>query len=420
LAQHLSEVAPTVRRRPKDRKDQIARVAAESFSALGYHSVRLESIAGEVGISAPALYRHYASKYDLFRDAVLALSQQLVDATDLATDLAADPAAGPADELLLDQLVQAVIDVALRNRESGGLYRWQARYLREADEARLVDQLRLVSHRLQQPLAERRPTSTPLQRRILATGLLSVAGGIADHRVRAPVEDITDVLSAASSALLNAELPTPENFVPGAPAWRIFTPDAGTYEALLHASMTLFHAHGYAETSMAQIAAVAGVRVAGIYRYFPGKADILSTALRRSSDRLSAELSRVNSNRPEPREALTQLVDAFVATSFANPELASIYYSERVNLTPADLKTLRNAQRSTIDSWVRLLLSARPECTATQARFLVHAAMGLVVDIGRLVHYDRPEADPADSADADHAYPQACVRALMHAVLFDT
>ncbi|AEF36904.1 putative regulatory protein [Mycolicibacter sinensis] len=375
----------------------------------------MEAIAGEVGISAPALYRHYASKYDLFRDAVLALSQQLVDATDLATDQTAEA----TDEATLDQLVEALIDVALRNRESGGLYRWQSRYLREADETRLVDQLRLVNRRLQAPLAARRPTSTSLQLRMLSAGLLSVAGGIADHRVRAPAEDIKDMLSGASSALLNAELPTADDFVPGAPAWRIFTPDAGTYEALLHAAMMLFHQHGYAETSMAQIAAVAGVRVAGIYRYFPGKADILSTALRRSSDRLSAELSRVNSDRPEPRDALTQLVDAYVATSFANPELASIYYSERVNLTPADQQALRNVQRSTIDSWVRLLAAVRPELTATHARFLVHAAMGLVVDIGRLVRYDRPETDSAGSPGANRAYPQACVRTLMHAVLFD-
>ncbi|MGV0697631.1 TetR/AcrR family transcriptional regulator [Mycolicibacter sinensis] len=415
MAQHLSAVASPRRRRPKDRKDQIARVAAEAFSTLGYHSVRLEAIAGEVGISAPALYRHYASKYDLFRDAVLALSQQLVDATDLATDLTAEA----TDEATLDQLVEALIDVALRNRESGGLYRWQSRYLREADETRLVDQLRLVNRRLQAPLAARRPTSTSLQLRMLSAGLLSVAGGIADHRVRAPAEDIKDMLSGASSALLNAELPTADDFVPGAPAWRIFTPDAGTYEALLHAAMMLFHQHGYAETSMAQIAAVAGVRVAGIYRYFPGKADILSTALRRSSDRLSAELSRVNSDRPEPRDALTQLVDAYVATSFANPELASIYYSERVNLTPADQQALRNVQRSTIDSWVRLLAAVRPELTATHARFLVHAAMGLVVDIGRLVRYDRPETDSASPPGANRAYPQACVRTLMHAVLFD-
>lgn len=407
MTQQLSEAAPGVRRRPKDRKDQIARAAAESFSALGYHAVSVETIATAVGISAPALYRHYASKYDLFREAVLALSQQLLDATEQVDASPEDPAA------VLDALVHAVIGVALRNRESGGLYRWQSRYLREPDATRLADQLLQVNRSIQRPLAELRPASTVLHQRMLSAGLLSVAGGIADHRVRAPTEEITDLLSGAAASLLNTELPTPDDFLAGAPAWRIFTPDAGTYEALLHASMMLFHQHGYAETTMAQIAAVAGVRVAGIYRYFPGKADILSTALRRSSDRLSAELSRVNSNRPEPRDALTQLVDAYVATSFANPELASIYYSERANLTPADQQALRNVQRSTIDSWVRLLVAARPELTATHARFLVHAAMGLVVDVGRLVRYDR-----TDPAGEPTAYPQACVRSLMHAVLF--
>lgn len=412
LAQHSPESAPPVRRRPKDRKYQIARAAAEAFSALGYHAVSVEAIATEVGVSAPALYRHYNSKYDLFRDAVLALGQQLVDATDLDFDAAENPATA------LDQLIQAVIGVALRNRESGGLYRWQARYLREADEVRLVDQLRLVNHRLQLPLTRLRPSATSFQRWTLSVGLLSVAGGIADHRVRAPADEIRAVLTDASSALLSAELPTPQDFAPGVPGWRIFTADAGVYESLLHASMTLFHRYGYAETSMAQIAEAAGLRVAGIYRYFPGKADLLSTALRRSSDRLSAELSRVHVSRPEPREALTLLVDAFVSTSFTNPELASVYYSEQVNLMPADRQLLRNAQRSTIDSWVRLLLPVRPELTATHARFLVHAAMGLVVDIGRLVHYDRPDPQRADSPDTNSGYPQACVRALMHAVLF--
>lgn len=401
-----------MRRRPKDRKDQIARAAAESFSTLGYHAVSVENIAAEVGISAPALYRHYASKYDLFRVAVLALSQQLVDVTDIGSD----PDEGPA--AVLDQLIQALIEVALRNRESGGLYRWQARYLREADSAQLLDQLRLVNLRLQLPLAELRPASPLLHRQMWSAAVLSVVGGITDHRVRATAEDIKDWLTEASWALLNAELPTPENFSPGTAGTRIFTSDAGTYEAVLHASMQLFHRYGYAETSVAQIAKVARLRVSSIYRYFPGKSDILSTALRRSSDRLSAELSVVNTNQSEPRAALTQLVDIYVATSFATPELAAIYYSEQIHLSPSDRALLRNVQRSTIDSWVGLLLSVRPELNATGARFLVHAAMGLVVDVGRLVHYDRTDPDPATGPAAVRAYEQACVRTLMHAALF--
>lgn len=408
----MADTARSVRRRPKDRKDQIARAAAESFSTLGFHAVSVETIATEVGISAPALYRHYASKYDLFRVAVLSLSQQLVD----VTDIVADPTEGPA--AALDQLIRALIDAALRNRESAGLYRWQARYLREPDATQLLDQLLLVNQRLQQPLAELQPTAPLLHRRMLSAAVLSIAGGVTDHHLRATAADITDLLTEASWALVNTELPAPDSFSPGARGARIFTADAGMYEAVLHASMMLFHRHGYAATSVAQIAKAAGMRISSIYRYFPGKADILSSALRRSSDRLSAALSVVDTNRSEPREALKQLVDIYVATSFANPELAAIYYSEQIHLAPSDRLLLRNVQRSAIDSWVRLLRSVRPEVTATTARFLVHAAMGLVVDLGRLVHYDRPGPDSEHSSMPHMAYEQACVRTLMHSVLF--
>jgi hypothetical protein len=61
---------------------------------------------------------------------------------------------------------------------------------------------------------------------------------------------------------------------------------------------------------------------------------------------------------------------------------------------------------------MRLLAAARPALTETQARVLVHAAMALVVDVGRLVHYET-------SAD-NSAYSQACVRKLMEATVFGT
>ena len=161
---------------------------------------------------------------------------------------------------------------------------------------------------------------------------------------------------------------------------------------------------------MAQIASAAGIPVSGIYRYFSGKYEILSTGLRRAADRVSGYLAAVRGGHSEPGQTLIRLIDAYVATSFANPELAVIYYTERVNFARADQELLRDVQRSTIDSWVRLLMSARPVLTATQARFLVHAAMALVVDIGRLVHYE----DPTESA-----YPQACVRKLMELTLLE-
>jgi AcrR family transcriptional regulator len=364
----------------------------------------METIAAKVGVSAAALYRHYAGKYDLFRGAVLALSQQLVDCTDLAPDNEED-SADPAGTL--GRLLDALIDATLDNRDSGGLYRWQARYLRAEDQATLTGQLKQVNRRIQKPLMVIRPALISSQRWMLSAGVLSVIGSIVDHRVRLPADEIRALLGEAAWAILAAELPQPGDVFPRPASWRIFAEDAGVYEALLHASMVLFKDRGYSETSMAHIASAAGIPVSGIYRYFSGKCEILATGLRRAADRASGQLSGVLGALTEPRQALTLLIDAYVATSFANPELAAVYYTERVNLTPADQMLLHNVQLSTIDSWVRLLTAARPSLTPTQARFLVHAAMALVVDLGRM-----------GGDEERSAYTQACVRKLMELSLF--
>jgi len=387
-----------VRRRPKDRKAQVERAAAEAFSAFGYHAVGMEAIAAKVGISAAALYRHYPSKYDLFCAAVLNLGQQLVDCTEIDQQSDADA---------LNRLIDALIDVTLANRESGGLYRWQARYLRPPDQTRLSNQLRIVNRRIQEPLTAIRPGLTSSQRWMISAALLSVIGSIVDHHLTMPATEIRALFVAAGLRVLSAKLPLPDDDLPN-PRRRPLFSDTGVYESLLHAAMVLFNERGYRETSVEQIAAAVGMPASGIYRYFSGKSDVLATVMRRAADRVSGELSIIVGADDDPRDVLTQLIEAYVATSFANPELAFVYYTERVNLSAADDELLRNVQRSTIDSWVQLLTSERPELTPSQARFLVHAAMAIVVDVGRLVHYD------------DSPHSQACVRKLMELTLFDS
>ena len=82
------------------------------------------------------------------------------------------------------------------------------------------------------------------------------------------------------------------------------------------------------------------------------------------------------------------MIDAYVTRSFDHPELDYVYYTERVNMSPADQKILRNLQRSTVESWVGLVTSVRSDWTRGQSRFAVHAAMSLVIDLGRLMDYD--------------------------------
>src|SRR5262245_8591590 len=258
-----------IRRRPKDRKAQIARASAEAFSALGYHAVSMEAIASRVGISATALYRHYPSKYNLFRDAVLALGEQLVECTAFAAD-------APADADTLSLLIAALTDTALANRESGGLYRWEARYLRGDDQTTLDGQVRTVNRRIQRPLMAIRPQLTSRQRWILSSSMLSVIGSIVDHHAKLPAIQIRAVLAEVATAISTAELPEPPVRPAGAEQRRVPRADPSKYEALLTESVQLFNRKGYRDTTMDEIASAVGMPTSGIYRYFSGKNDILA------------------------------------------------------------------------------------------------------------------------------------------------
>lgn len=376
--------AVVVRRRPKDRKAQIARASAEEFSALGYHGVSMEAIASRVGISAAALYRHYSSKYELFCDAVLNLGQQLVDGTAFADQ------AGPDPRQELRRLVAALTDTALANRESGGLYRWEARFLRGDDQTALDSQMRTVHLRIQRPLCALRPELGSHQRWTLSTAVLSVIGSIVDHRAKLPVGQIRTVLADIVDTVLTADLP---ELPAAAPAAQVAPPVAGAtkYEALLSESLRLFNQNGYRDTTMEDIASAVGMPASGIYRYFSGKTDILAAGFRRAADRLSEDMAEVLRTVSDPEQALAALVDGYVARSFARPELDYVYYTERLNMTPADQKILRDLQRSAVESWVNLVMPVRPQWTAGQARFAVHAAMALVIDLGRLMRYQNSE-----------------------------
>ena len=371
-----------IRRRPKDRKAQIARASAEAFSRFGYHAVSMEAIASRVGISATALYRHYPSKYDLFRDAVLALGEQLVGCTAFADG------AQPGAETL-QRLTSAITDTALANRESGGLYRWEARFLRGDDQATLNAQMRTVNRRIQLSLLAVRPELSSRQLWMLSSSMLSVIGSIVDHHAKLPAAHIRVVLNEIAAAISAADVP---DLSTGSATERQRRGPAGVdpskYEALLTESVRLFNRKGYRDTTMEEIAAAIGMPTSGIYRYITGKNDILAAIYRRAADRLSSEASSILGAVRDPEEALTGLIDAYVKRSFDHPELAYVYYTERVNMAPADQKILRNLQRATVESWVRLLTEIRTDWTVGQARFAVHAAMALVIDVGRLVHYD--------------------------------
>ncbi|OBJ60405.1 TetR/AcrR family transcriptional regulator [Mycobacterium sp. 1423905.2] len=369
-----------MRRRPKDRKAQIARASTDAFSAQGYHAVSMEDIASRVGISPAALYRHSPSKYNLFRDAVLTLGQRLVDATAFADD-----ATGTDPAELLTRLIGALVDTTIANRTAGGLYRWEGRYLRGADQTALKEQLKLTNSRLQRPLAALRPRLQPPQLWTLSAAALSVIGSITDHSLPMAVNEIRSGVAEMAADVLAAEVSLNKGRASAPAARPVVTAAAGVYEFVLAESMRLFYERGFRDTSMDDIAAAVGMQPSGLYRYFPGKVDILAAAYRRAADRCSADVAKVVARTADPERALAALVEVYVARSFARPEIAYVYYTERHNLPADELSMLDTIQQSTAEAWARLVTAVRPELSAARARYAVHGAYALIVDSGRLV-----------------------------------
>ncbi|KDF00669.1 TetR family transcriptional regulator [Mycolicibacterium aromaticivorans JS19b1 = JCM 16368] len=374
----VSDGEPAVRRRPKDRKAQIARASTDAFGSQGYHAVSMEDIAARVGITPAALYRHSPSKYDLFRDAVLGLSQMLVDTTAFADETDGDPA------MTLQALTSALVDATIANRAAGGLYRWEARYLKEADRAVLVHQLKVVNERMHRPLLTLRPRLKPSQAWTLSAAALTIIGSITDHSNPLAAGDIRTLLCTMTADVLAAELPSARRG--GAPRLTplVVGAEAGMYEHVLFESVRLFYENGYRNTSMEDIASAIGIQASGLYRSFPGKADILALAYRRAADRHSSDTADALSRNSDPEATLDDLVDEYLGRVMEWPDLPYVYYTERQNVPEPDLRVLETIEHSTMDAWARLVTAARPEMKIGAARYAVGAAFALTVDFRRL------------------------------------
>ena len=103
-----AESAPRQTRREQAkaaRRTELLEAAARQMAERGFSSVRLEDIGRAVGVSGPAMYRHFASKTDLLDEMLVDISERLHDG---GAEVVARGAV-PADTLL--DLIGFHIDV---------------------------------------------------------------------------------------------------------------------------------------------------------------------------------------------------------------------------------------------------------------------------------------------------------------------
>ena len=123
-----------------DRQAAILQEAARLFAERGFSGVSLEDLGGAVGVSGPALYRHFANKQALLGAILIGVSERLLAGGRRVT------AEGTAPLAALDALIAFHVDFALSDAD---VIRVQDR-----DLASLSDDDRHTVRRLQREYVE--------------------------------------------------------------------------------------------------------------------------------------------------------------------------------------------------------------------------------------------------------------------------
>ena len=375
---------PAAAVRPRNRRQLIVEAGATVFSERGYHAASMEEIAAGVGITAAALYRHFPNKYALFAECANVMVDRLVAALGEV----------PADAALAEVLA-AVTRVTVAHRGAGGVYRWEARYLNREDRRVLKGKFAHVVERVAEVVRREYPWPDEHLRAVAALGAI---GSITMHHnsiARRRVEDLLRA-SALRVAAADPSAALEDARVVELPA----RPQPRTRRSeILAAAIPLFERDGFTAVTNGMIADAVGLAPSGLYRYFPGKADILAAACLQAAGLLAQAVEHNLRGVTDPHDALTALTATYVAYSFEHNALTSVADAEIVGLPAGLRRPLVVAQREHIAVWEQYLRQARPGLDARQARVLVHAGFGVVVEAGRRLRWrNSPEHRAAVAA----------------------
>ncbi|MEU3570949.1 TetR/AcrR family transcriptional regulator [Kitasatospora sp. NPDC036755] len=372
-------------RRPPGRRAQILAVAADRFHRRGYHQVSMTEVAAGVGITAPALYRHFRGKPELLDRAVRlgldALSEGL------------RPARTTAD------LGAALAAVAVGHRPLGTLVQRDARLLPPARRAALRRELRADVALMVAVLRAERPELAVVDAELLCWSALSACAGLS-YQSAAPqprrAEALLREVVAAVLAVPLSGTAAGSTGSTGGPA-----PEAASYapgprprarrEELLAAAVRLFHQRGFDNVSTDQLGAAVGISGPSVYRHFDSKAELLAASLVRSRERLWHEVDRAIAAAAGPAAALEAGLAAYVGFALRNGDYLGAMLSETERLAPPDRRAAVDFRRDFLRTWVGLLRQVRPGDDAATARIRVHALFALVNDgVRNRPHSARP------------------------------
>jgi len=365
------------RSRPRHRRDDIAKNAAELFSERGFHAVRMEDIAKASGVTARALYRHYDSKQALLSHVVLQDQQRVIETL---TELAAQP----AHARRLDTSLTALTNAALETRRLSLLWQREARHLDAADFDRVRRQTRWMANQFRELLiSPERDDLSDAVADIRSWVVVSIVSGPGLYDSALPQRRLAQELVGAGLQVIRGPAAAqPDEAVTGehrrSPTSR--------RDQLIYAAAGEFRRNGFAGVSIDDIGDQIGVVGPALYRYFDNKADILVASVNRLHEWLTLEMTRALRSAPSDETVINELVAGYVRIALEATDLLAVSLTERLFLPVIAREHCDRMETEHLAEWQRWLSVARPELAPSQAATLVKTAKTIVDDCVRIPH----------------------------------
>lgn len=351
------------------------------FYERGFHATGIDDIGTAVGITGPAIYRHFSGKDDILSAAVEGAVRQILTRVD---EIVAN-SANPSDALR--NLVSNWVRATLNNPELSYIALHERR-LFTPDTRQLFE--KAERHHLNQWLRQFkavRPDIPAAERRLVVyatTGMLTAV-------LRSPATLRRDrqelVMQTMAESALFGQRTLSRTDYPG------FTPRqtptlarsrATRREVILTVAAELFAQRGYADTGIDDIGEAAGITGPGVYRHFGGKEALLEAVIGRAIDMLlSGDSVRARATGGDPHTSFEEAVVELVEETRTNAHLARVAWDEQRNLEPDALANLLECNRIRAREWMNLLKRVRPDTANLELLTIVSGIYGMLIETTR-------------------------------------
>jgi AcrR family transcriptional regulator len=186
-------------RRSDHTRDALLRAAAALFRERGYEGTKMGDIGAAVGVTGPAVYRHFPSKEKL----LVAIIDREFDLAEARLRAIVDADLAPMNAL--QSCVRVVVDTVLQDRDVVSVLPAHLRHLPPEVASGMAKRHRKVISSWSRILRMVRPELTASEARVVTTAVSSLINAVGLENLRLPADNLRGrVERMAMAALLSA------------------------------------------------------------------------------------------------------------------------------------------------------------------------------------------------------------------------